>query len=47
MSIEENKAVVRRVFEEGWNKRDLETIFSANGPNLRRSYFPGPCGIVF
>ena len=33
MSAEENKATIRRLIEEGWNKGDVDAIVSANAPS--------------
>jgi len=34
MSVEKNKAVVRRHYEEGWNQRKLSTVDETHAPNF-------------
>ena len=42
MSAEENKATIRRLVEEGWNKGDADATISANAPNYtNHSAAPG------
>lgn len=33
MSLEDNKAVVRRHYEEGWNQRNLSSVDETHSPN--------------
>ena len=42
MSAEENKAIVRRYFEELWNKGDLAFIEECMGPDVLRPGDRGP-----
>ncbi len=34
MAAEENKATIRRLVEEGWNKADANAAISTNAPNF-------------
>jgi predicted ester cyclase len=45
MSIEENKAIVRRAYEEGMNRRDMRIIEEAFSPDYV-NYFPAGQGEV-
>jgi len=48
MSIEANKAVVRRFLEDGWSKGNLAVVHDVIGPTAVHPYFreypPGPEG---
>ncbi len=42
MSIEQNKALIRRVFEEGINKNDVGALAELIAPNYVNHDFPAP-----